>query len=49
MTVTKLFPSGCWEICDIIDGIFVSRRYFFYTKKEAIAEFKKEMYERKGN
>jgi hypothetical protein len=42
MTVVKLFPSGCWEIYDIIDGLFVSRHYFFYTKKEAIAEFKKE-------
>ena len=42
MTVEKAFPSGAWIITDIIDGEFVKRVYFDYTKREAIAEFKAE-------
>jgi hypothetical protein len=41
MTIERTF-QGAWRISDIIDGQLVSRQYFFYTKKEAIAEFRKE-------
>jgi len=42
MTVTKLFPSGAWEVSDIIGGYLVRRTYYDYTKRQAIAEFKRE-------
>ena len=41
-TVEKMFPSGGYLVSDIINGEYVKRRYFGYTKKEAIAEFKAE-------
>lgn len=42
MTIEKTF-QGAWRISDIVNGQYVTRQYFFYTKKEAIAEFKSEM------
>lgn len=42
MTIEKLFPSGAYEISDIIDDYLVTKKYMGYTKKEAIAEFKAE-------
>ena len=42
MTATKLFPSGAWEVSDIIGGHLVRRVYYGYTKRQALAEFKKE-------
>lgn len=41
MTIEKTF-QGAWRISKIIDGYLVSKQYFGYTKKEAIAEFKAE-------
>lgn len=41
MTIERTF-QGAWRIGAIIDGYYVTRQYFFYTKKEAIAEFKAE-------
>lgn len=41
MTIEKTF-QGAWKISDIIGGYLVTRQYFDYTKKEAIAEFKGE-------
>lgn len=43
MTIEKLFPSGDWCVSDIIGGYRVKRVYYFYTKREAIAEFRREM------
>lgn len=43
MSITKLFPSGAWEISDMIKGYLVRRIYFNCTKKQAISEFKSEM------
>jgi hypothetical protein len=42
MTVERMFPSGGWLISDIIAGEYVSRRYFYYTKSEAMALFREE-------
>lgn len=44
MSITKLFPSGAWEISDIINGYLVRRVYYGYTKREAIDEFKNEIF-----
>lgn len=41
-TVEKLFPSGAYEVSDIINGQLIRRRYFGYTKAEAIAQFQQD-------
>lgn len=41
MTIEKTM-QGAYRITDIINGQYITRQYFFYTKKEAIAEFKAE-------
>ena len=42
MTVSRLFPTGAWEVSGMIDGYLVRRVYYGYTKREAIAEFKEQ-------
>jgi hypothetical protein len=42
MTITKLFPSGAYEVSDIVNGHLFKRVYFGYTKKEAVKQFKTE-------
>jgi hypothetical protein len=44
MTVERLPFNDGWLISDVLNGYLVSRKYFFYTKKEAIALFKQEVY-----
>lgn len=34
--------QGVWRLSAIVNGYFVTRQYFYYTKKEATAEFKQE-------
>lgn len=34
--------SGAWVISDIIEGYLVTRQYYFYTKREAIRQFRAE-------
>lgn len=41
ITATKLINGG-WEISAIIDGYRVSVTYFYASKREAIAQFKKD-------
>lgn len=43
MTITRLFPSGAYEVCDIIDGCLVRRVYYCYTKREAKRLFRAEV------
>ena len=45
MSIERNF-EGAYVVSDIIGGYLVVRRYYGYTKKEAIALFKSEM---KGN
>jgi hypothetical protein len=47
MVIERLFPSGGWEIYTTHNGYLFRRRYFGYTKKEAIAEFRAELREQK--
>jgi hypothetical protein len=42
MTAEKMFPSGGWLVSEVIDGGLVTRRYFGYTKREAMRNFKDE-------
>jgi len=46
MTVQRMHPSGGWIVSDIINGYLVSRRYFGYTKLEAIKLFRAEFIKR---
>lgn len=41
MTVTKN-REGAYVISDIVDGYLVTKRYYGYTKREAVALYKKE-------
>jgi hypothetical protein len=34
--------EGAWRISDIVDGYLVTRRYYGYTKREAVRLFKEE-------
>lgn len=42
MTIEKNPVNGAWRISDVIDSQLVSMQYFWYTKRQAIAEFKAE-------
>jgi len=48
MIVERKFPSGAWEISDIIGDNYLHQVYFFYTKREAIAEFRAYVCEELG-
>jgi len=48
MSIERMFPSGGWRISDIIGNYLVTRRYFGYTKREAIAEFRAEFRAKKS-
>jgi hypothetical protein len=41
-TAAKIFPSGAVVVGDIIDGYLVSRTYYGYTIREALAAFRAE-------
>lgn len=41
MTIDKN-AEGAWRISDVVNGYLVTRLYYFYTKREAIALFNKE-------
>ena len=43
MTSERLFPSGAWRISAMCDGHLVSRVYYGFTKREALAAFRYEM------
>ena len=34
--------AGAWVISAIVAGYLVTRQYYFYTKREAIRQFKAE-------
>lgn len=42
MTAEKNPVNGAWYVSDMIDNHLVSMQYFYYTKAEAIAEFRAE-------
>lgn len=42
MIVERMTPSGGWRVSAMIGGYLVTRRYFGYSKREAIAKFKDE-------
>lgn len=42
MTIERLH-NGAWQISDIVNGYLVTRTYYFYTKRDAMRAFKREM------
>jgi len=42
MTIEKNY-EGAWVVSDIVNGFRVSRRYYGYTMREALAMFKREV------
>lgn len=42
MNVEKL-ENGGWLIATILNGVRVKRKYFGYSKREAIAQFKADI------
>jgi hypothetical protein len=46
-TITRNQVNGSWKVSDIVGGYLVTRVYMGYTKREALATFKREM--REGN
>lgn len=43
MTIEKTFPLAGYRITDIVDGRYISKLYLGYTKRHAIALFKKDI------
>lgn len=41
MTVERVSHSGMLVVYDIVDGYLVKQRYIGYTRKEAVAKFKR--------
>jgi hypothetical protein len=42
MIVEKNY-EGAWVVSDIVNGYRVSRRYYGYTMRQAVADFKAEV------
>lgn len=42
MIVERMEVSGGWRVSDLIDGYYVTRRYFGYTKREAMQLFRQD-------
>jgi hypothetical protein len=42
LVVEQLRPSGGWMVSDIVDGYWVRRRYFGYSRSIAIQIFLEE-------
>ena len=43
MNAERLFPSGAWRVSTMRGGYLVQRVYYGSTKREALAEFRREM------
>jgi hypothetical protein len=51
MTIEKVFPSGAWRICGVVEGndhYFLTRVYYGYTKREAIKLWNEQVREEAG-
>jgi hypothetical protein len=40
---SRLYPSGAWEVSDIVGGYRVARTYYGYTRREAVALYRREV------
>lgn len=41
--VSRLYPSGAWEVSDIVAGYWVRRTYYGYTRAQALALYRREV------
>ena len=42
MSVSRVWHSGAWIVSEIVGGYLVSRTYYGFTKREAVARFRAE-------
>lgn len=49
MTVMQDPVRGCYVISELVDRHLVTRKYYFYTKREAIRLFRNEIKEMKND
>ena len=42
MTIERNY-EGAWVVSDIVGGYLVTRRYYYYSKREALAMFRAEV------
>lgn len=35
-------PNGSWTVSEIVDGYLVTRTYYGYTRRESLAQFRRE-------
>lgn len=40
ITIVKTFPSGAYQCSTLYNNEYYQRSFFFYTKREAMAEFR---------
>lgn len=43
LAVTKLFPSGAWEVAAIVGGYRLARTYYGYSRREAVKMYLAEV------
>jgi hypothetical protein len=52
MTIEKVFPSGAWRVCGVVEGesdhYFLERVYYGYTKREAVKLWNEQVREEAG-
>ena len=41
--VSRLYPSGAWEVSDIVGGYRYARIYYGYTRAQAVALYRREV------
>ena len=47
VSVYRSFPSGAWQVCDVVGGYLTTKTYYGYTRSEAVRMFRAE-YGREG-
>ncbi|NBV34822.1 MAG: hypothetical protein EBR81_13805 [Proteobacteria bacterium] len=43
MSAYRSFPSGAWQVSDIVGGYLTTRTYYGYSRVEAVRKFRAEV------
>ena len=43
VSVYQSFPSGAWQVSDIVGGYLTTKTYYGYTRSEAVRKFRAEV------
>lgn len=41
--MTRVHPSGAWQVSDIVAGYWVTQTYYGYTKRESLRLFREHV------